>query len=114
MIRAAFAASLCALSACSLVATHHDLAKANEVRPRMTEDQVTAILGKPAKTEFSGAVSAWNYCRSGMLSDDYLVVVFRSATVHGMQQKTLTESTGAVYGDCTKGFPAFNFREAVT
>lgn len=71
--------------------------------PGMSKQEVTQVMGQPARVEFSGAKDAWHYCRTGDRADEFAVVLFMDGKVTGASNYLVTlADTGGATGDCSK------------
>ena len=69
----------------------------------MSKQEVTEVMGLPARTEFSGVKEAWHFCRTGAGADEFAVVLFSDGKVVGAKNYNVTLSdTGGATGDCAK------------
>ena len=83
------------------------------ISPGMTKEKVIAIMGaKPVKTEFSGAVEEWHYCKTGRRADQFVAVFFTEGRAVAMRPYTVTlsDAKGAT-GSCEIFVKMGNYRE---
>jgi hypothetical protein len=57
------------IASCANVAT-----KSLDLEPGMSKSQLKSLMGTPGDRQFSGNVEAWQYCDTGMMKDEYLIV----------------------------------------
>lgn len=94
--------SLLLLSGC----TSSLLQKSVMINNEQTKQDVLQNLGTPEDRQFSGENEAWQYCSTGMASDDYVVVYFYKNKVKKMT--TYKNSRG---GACSSFFRTINWYE---
>jgi outer membrane protein assembly factor BamE (lipoprotein component of BamABCDE complex) len=72
--------------------------------PGMSKQDVSQVMGTPARTEFSESREAWHFCRTGYGSaDEFAVVVFSDGKVVAAKNYTVTlADTGGARGDCSR------------
>lgn len=93
--------------------TQQDVKKISLLKPGMSQDQVVAIMGEPAKVEFSKQNKALHYCSTGYGSDEYAVVVLTSGEVVAAKNYTVTLSdTGGATGDCSRFVKSVDLQQA--
>ncbi|MFA4909591.1 MAG: tetratricopeptide repeat protein [Desulfobacteria bacterium] len=81
----------------------------------MTKNEVQQIMGPPAKSEFSGSMMAWHYCRTGYKVDNFVTVFFDNDKVTQVKNYSVTiRDTGGVTGDCTNFIRSVDFKPAVS
>lgn len=80
----------------------------------MTKQSVLSVMGTPVKSEFSGNVTAWHYCRTGSSEDEFVLVVFKGDSLQEARNYSVNAKTGGGFGDCSKFVQPVNFRAADT
>ncbi len=83
------------------------------ISPGMTKGQVLSVMGeKPVKTEFSGAVEEWHYCKTGNKADQFIAVFFSEGKTIAMRPYTVTLSdTKGATGSCEIFVKMGSYRE---
>lgn len=82
--------------------------KQNNISSGQSKNDVMNILGMPGNKQFNGKNEAWQYCSTGLFTDNYVVVWFYDGTVTGMT--TYSQSYGN--GNCNKFFKSINWNDA--
>jgi len=78
----------------------------------MTKKEVTAIMGAPIKSDFSGGVEEWHYCKTGFSTDEYLALFFYEGRLIEKRNYTVTSvDVGGVSGTCEKFIKRGNYKE---
>lgn len=75
-----------------------------------SKEQVTGILGVPGDRQFNGDDEAWQYCRTGMNTDQFVVVWFYQGRVTGVTTYRL--GLGSYVGSCTQGYKTVRWEDA--
>lgn len=75
-----------------------------QLRPGMSQAEVTAILGEPLRSEFSWSMEAWHYCRPTEPANELAVIVFLDGKVIEARGQRAT-GPGA-HGDCRSLLPS--------
>ncbi|WP_205800368.1 hypothetical protein [Methylomonas sp. Kb3] len=69
----------------------------------MSKENVSRIMGLPARTEFAGQKEAWHFCRTGEGSDEFAVVIFSEGKVVAAKNYNVSiAQNGGALGDCSK------------
>ena len=78
----------------------------------MSKSEVEQIMGSPAKSDFSGKVEEWHYCRTGTTSDEFIALFFYEGELLEKLNHTvaLSDTRGAT-GSCEKFIKMGNYRE---
>lgn len=105
MRKAFILVSAMVLSACAGPAEL--MSKSIQITPGMTTQELQSLMGPPQNRQFSGTNEAWQYCATGAVSDDYLLVWVNSGTVTGLQTYKNTET-----GMCTSFFQTVEWEDA--
>ena len=88
---------------CASMYTQQNVRNISTLHPGMTKESVKNIMGQPVKTEFSGELSAWHFCKTGYNSDEFAVVIFNKNKLIEARNYTVTlAETGGATGDCSK------------
>lgn len=83
--------------------TQQPVQRISLLKPGMSKPEVSHVMGMPARTEFSGTREAWHYCRTGITSDEFAVVIFSDGKVTAARNYTVTlADTGGATGDCSR------------
>lgn len=80
------------------------LAALPQLRPGMTQPEVTALLGEPLRSEFSWSMEAWHYCRPAEPENELAVIVFLDGKVIEARGQRATGSGST--GDCRSLLPS--------
>jgi len=97
------------------VAHSQNLKKADDLRPNLTEEEVTKIMGKPKKVDFYKNVVEYHYCRTGFESDQFVALFFIDGKLAEKRSYTVTiQDTKGVGGKCNRFIKMGNFREPDT
>lgn len=75
------------------------------------KQQVLDLLGPPGDRQFNGDDEAWQYCRTGMSTDQFVVVWFFHGKVTGITTYKLGSNAGYI-GDCSQGFKTVRWEDA--
>jgi hypothetical protein len=78
--------------------TSQNVENVNSLRNGMTRERVTQIMGLPAQSARDGRFSEWHYCKTGMMSDQFVTVYFEGDRMTAASRHTVTGGTG----DCTQ------------
>jgi len=81
--------------------------KSIDLEPGMSKQELTALMGRPGDRQFSGNVEAWQYCETGMSTDDFLIVWLANGKV--VETQTYDNS---FLGVCSSYFRTINWEEA--
>lgn len=80
MKKACFALCIClTVGGCASVRT-----RMSRISPGMTKDEVIKIMGAPGDRQFQGNLEALQWCSTGALSDDFVLVWLNDGHVTGM------------------------------
>ncbi len=74
------------------------------------KETVVAALGPPDDRQFHGDLEAMQWCETGQMGDDYLLVWFNKGQVTG----TNTYSRNDFIGSCTTGIKQVRWEQAPT
>jgi len=91
------------LSACA----NQLMKKSILLEPGMTKEELVANLGPPGNRQFKGNKEAWQYCETGGMVDDYVVVWLVHGKVAGTQSYNNSRP-----GFCSSFFRTVNWEEA--
>jgi S1-C subfamily serine protease len=84
------------------------LSMSSQLSPGMSKPSVKSIMGDPIKTEFSGNVSAWHWCSTG-ISDRFVTAIFVHDKLVDVHNYTVTAAQAGAYGNCANFTRAVNF-----
>jgi hypothetical protein len=76
-----------------------------------TKKQVIEVLGPPGDRQFKGDDEAWQYCRTGISTDQFVIVWLYRGTVTGVTTYKAGSNAGYV-GDCSQGFKTIRWENA--
>lgn len=76
-----------------------------------TKEHVLSILGPPGDRQFNGKDEAWQYCRTGMSTDQFVVVWLYDGRVTGVTTYKKGSDAGYI-GDCSQGFQTIRWEDA--
>jgi len=79
-----------------------------KINAGQNKDEVIKILGAPGNRQFNGKDEAWQWCATGMSTDDFLVVWFYDGIVTGIT--TYKNSYGI--GSCDQFYRTVNWQDA--
>jgi hypothetical protein len=102
------------LSACSLFSSPppDPLRQASYLSPGLYKEEVRALMGDPAKTEFTPRNDAWHYCRSGKHVNEYAVALFRDGRLTAVRHYNVKpDSAGGSPGPCERAIKPHLFPE---
>ncbi len=105
--------SVSAVMGCARNNVQQQLQNALLISPGMTKQEVLEVMGgQPVKSEFSGAVEEWHYCKTGYGSDEFIAVFFSEGITVAMRPYTVTlkDAKGAT-GSCEKFIKMGSYRE---
>lgn len=86
--------------------------KASMLSPNMTKTEASNIMGLRAKSEFTGIIEEWHYCRTGLQADELVALYFHDGLLVGTKNYTVTlQDTGGVTGDCSVFIKQGNYQE---
>jgi uncharacterized protein YceK len=71
------------------------------VNPGMSKDDVIAVMGQPGDRQFKDNLEAMQWCSTGGMADDYVVVWFQNGKVTGMNS----------YGNSSAGLCSNYYRQ---
>ena len=77
-----------------------------------TKEDVTRIMDVPGNRQFNGDDEAWQYCRTGLMTDNFTVVWFYGGRVTGVTTYKCTAEGCGYVGDCSQGFRTIRWEEA--
>lgn len=78
------------------------------IRAGMSVNKLRELMGDPQNRQFDGSNEAWQYCATGLNSDQYVLVWMQNEVVTGMQTYKNT-----VYGGmCDEFFKTIDWEEA--
>lgn len=104
--------SLLLASCTALSGLQQDLNASHQLSPGMSKTEVEQIMGSPAKSDFSGKVEEWHYCRTGTTSDEFIALFFYEGELLEKLNYTVTLSdTRGATGSCEKFIKMGNYRE---
>jgi outer membrane protein assembly factor BamE (lipoprotein component of BamABCDE complex) len=104
------AVSLFVLTGCASMYTQQKIENSAMLNPGMTKEQAQNTMGLPVKTEFSGNLTAWHYCKTGESSDEFVVIVFSDDKLIKMKSYAVTShDVGGAFGDCSKFVRPYEF-----
>ncbi len=99
------------LQGCSST-TRQNVANAAMLSDGMSKQQVSAVMGLPIKSEFSGSLEEWHYCNTGSNADEFVVLFFADGNLFSTRNYTVTlADTRGAYGDCSLFLKMGNYRE---
>lgn len=75
------------------------------------KQKVLELLGTPGDRQFNGEDEAWQYCRTGMSTDQFVVVWFFQGYVTDVTTYRLGANAGYI-GDCSQGFKTVRWEDA--
>lgn len=78
------------------------------ITPGQSKEDVLSFLGPPGNRQFQGKDEAWQWCSTGMSTDDFLVVWFYDNLVTGIT--SYNNSQG--YGDCGQFYRTIKWEDA--
>lgn len=81
------------------------------VEPGQTKQQVMEAMGTPGDRQFLGDREAWQYCRTGIGTDQFVVVWFRNSKTTGVTTYKAGQNAGYI-GDCNQGFRTVRWEDA--
>jgi CHAT domain-containing protein/outer membrane protein assembly factor BamE (lipoprotein component of BamABCDE complex) len=115
MFKILFTISILFLTGCAIMYTQQPIQNSFKLSPGMTKNEVQQIMGHPAKSEFSGSMMVWHYCRTGYKVDNHVSVFFDNDKVTQVKNYSVTiRDTGGVTGDCTNFIRSVDFKPAVS
>lgn len=90
------------LSGCVTVSS-----KSIHINPGQSKDNVLSIMGNPESRQFHKKQEAWQYCSTGFVSDDYIIVWFENNIVTGLNSYKKYYN-----GACSSFFKSVNWEKA--
>ena len=78
------------------------------INPGQSKQEVIKALGTPGNRQFNGKDEAWQWCATGMSTDDFLVVWFYDGKVTGIT--TYKSSQG--FGSCDQFYRTVRWQDA--
>lgn len=82
-----------------------------KLEPGMTKQEVLAIMGEPAKSDFDRNVEEWHYCSTGIDSDEFIALYFVDGKLLTKTNYTVTISdTNGVGGNCRRFIKMGNYK----
>jgi hypothetical protein len=96
---------LLTLSACG---SSQLMTESLKISQGQTKDEVLSLLGPPGNRQFQGKDEAWQWCSTGMSTDDFLVVWFYDGYVTGIT--TYKNSIG--FGSCDQFYRTVRWEDA--
>jgi|21_taG_2_1085346.scaffolds.fasta_scaffold02679_9 outer membrane protein assembly factor BamE (lipoprotein component of BamABCDE complex) len=90
-----------------------NLTNSYQLAPGMDKQNVLDIMGAPIKSDFSKNVEEWFYCRTGIDSDEHLVLFFHNGKLVTKNNYTVTmrDTRTQAGGSCEKFVKMGNYRE---
>ncbi len=81
------------------------------LEPGMTKKEVMSILGAPTKSDFDRNVEEWHYCKTGLMSDEYLALFFHDGVLVTKTNYTVMQSdVPGMAGTCDKFIKMGNYK----
>lgn len=91
--------------------TSQNLSKSINLKPGMSKYDVSRLLGHPIKTDFSGNVEEWHYCKTDFSADEFLALFFFEEKLIEKVNYTVTVKEAKGYGDCSKFIKRGSYKE---
>ena len=79
-----------------------------KVSPGQTKDEIAKLLGPPGNRTFLDAAEAWQYCRTGISTDEYTTLWFKDGTVRALT----TLNAAIAQGFCSGRWPPVDWGQA--
>lgn len=108
MLRSIVAATACAMLCACSTAGVVNRAAFMQMQPGMTRDAVIATMGEPGNRTFRDESEALQYCRTGMMTDEYFTVWL----VRGVVRAVSTENAYIAEGSCGGRYPTMDWSKA--
>ena len=88
------------LSGCSTAGAVNDIqTKSNSVPKGATPEQVQTLMGgPPGSRSFQGEIEAWQYCSTGFVADQYVIIWFVDGVVDAVTPYSGTHAVGSCAG----------------
>ena len=92
--------------------TSQNLKISYQLSPGMDKQSVLNIMGPPVKSDFSKNVEEWFYCKTGLDSDEHLVLYFHDEKLVTKHNYTVTmsDSRTDIGGSCEKFVKMGNYK----
>lgn len=100
-----------AMSAVIGCGVRQPIRQAIDLRPAMSPEDVTSVMGTPVKTEFSQGVMEWHYCKTGYSSDEFVALFFKNDQLVATRNYTVTAADAGAWGSCERFIKKGNYRE---
>lgn len=89
-----------------------NLSISSKLHEGMSKSEVENLMGLPVKTDFYKNIEEWHYCKTGMMSDEFIALFFYEGKLIAKLNYTVTiADTKGVGGSCEKFIKMGTYRE---